>query len=121
MAEKHIFAYFHSPDEAEAIATKLKTLRAENIQIDRIQQDWYGSDMGFLPGAMLGFGAFAPGVDPASGGVPYAPAAFYTDELLQGQGGGPDGRDTVLTAAIDEQAYPQAAHLIKSSGGYLIE
>ena len=39
MAERGILAYFHSPEQAEGVASKLKALRAVDVQVDRFTND----------------------------------------------------------------------------------
>ena len=98
MAEKEISAYFYSPDQALSIATKLRTLRAHDIRVERIPRDPFEDRMLFVPAAMLALGD------------------GYSSEDREGT---PGSTDTLLTAKIDEQAYSQASHLIRSNGGVI--
>ena len=111
MGERHLFAYFHSPDEAASLIPKLRVLKADNIQIERAEQGVTRPNLGF-PGEVVGF---SPDADFTGRGVYFPFGMFAEGEEL------PDGRDTILTATIDEASYEQAAHLIRTSGGYLNE
>lgn len=91
MAEKAILAYFHSPEQAEGVASKLKALRAIDVQVDRFTND-VGSG---LDGAM-------------------ADSMISLDHDVQAV-----GLDIVLVAVIDDQSYEQAVRVIESAGGTL--
>ncbi|WNR46363.1 hypothetical protein [Paenibacillus roseipurpureus] len=89
MAEKAILAYFHSPEQAEAAATKLKALRAVEVQVDRFQND-----------------------------VGHGLESAMADSMMSHEGELHDvGLDIVLTAVLDEQSYEQACRVIEMAGG----
>jgi len=117
LAQRHIYAYFHSPSEAEAIAAKLRSLRATDIRIERIQQDWYGNGIGFLPGAKPWIGTLASDIGLTS----MEPSAISSEEVPYDPSEAIENRDTLLTAAIDEEIYEKAVRLIRSGNGYVNE
>jgi hypothetical protein len=90
MAEKAILAYFHSPEQAEGVASKLKALRAIDVQVDRFTND------------------IGSGLDGAMG-----------DSLISLDHDVAVGLDIVLAAVIDDQTYEQAVRVIESAGGTL--
>jgi hypothetical protein len=89
MAEKAILAYFHSPEQAEGVASKLKALRAIDVQVDRFTND-IGSG---LDGSM-------------------ADSMISQDHEVDNV-----GLDIILAAVIDDQTYDQAIRVIESAGG----
>ncbi|OCT17174.1 hypothetical protein A8709_24655 [Paenibacillus pectinilyticus] len=89
MAERGILAYFHSPEQAEGVASKLKALRAVDVQVDRFQND-VGS-----------------GLDAAM-----ADSMVSREDELHAV-----GLDIILAAVIDDQCYDQAVRVIETAGG----
>lgn len=89
MAERGILAYFHSPEQAEGVASKLKALRAVDVQVDRFTND-IGS--GFE--------------------MAMADSMISQDHEIDAV-----GLDIVLAAVIDEQCYEQAIRVIETAGG----
>ncbi|MCC2685719.1 MAG: hypothetical protein K0R75_2618 [Paenibacillaceae bacterium] len=115
MADRNISAYFRTQDAAESIVPKLMALRAKQVNVDSIPANRSYNSM-LYPGAMLGLGAMAPGVDFSSemgyGVFGELPVGFleeypYTEDTW----------NTLLTAQIDEESYTKAAHLIETGGG----
>lgn len=123
MGEKNILAYFRSPDEAEAMASRLKSLRVADMSIDRFSR---------YPGE----GVEGP-VSPVTGNV-VSLAGLTMDTSIStrdtgvlmsadpsasgmshGGQGGPTGRNILLTVVIDESQYEQAMRLIEEAGGRL--
>ncbi|MGO4269236.1 hypothetical protein AB4Z22_05210 [Paenibacillus sp. TAF58] len=121
MAEKSILAYFHSPEQAEGVASKLKALRAIEVQVDQFGKyagsgyqsvfNPYAGDFGSLGRLTQAADVSTPdegiliAADPAASG------------LSDGGGGGVTGIDTVLTVIIDDSVYEQAVRVIQSAGG----
>ena len=121
MAEKNILAYFHSPEQAEGAASKLKALRAIDVQVDRFGKyagSGYQSVMNPYAGDFGSLGRLTQAADvstPDEGILIAAdPAA---SGLSDGGGGGVTGIDTILAAVIDEAVYEQAVRVIQSAGG----
>ena len=89
MAEKGILAYFHSPEQAEGVASKLKALRAVDVRVDRFTND-------------IGIGLETAMAD----------SLINQDHEIDAV-----GLDIVLAAVIDDQCYEQACRVIESAGG----
>lgn len=89
MAEKAILAYFHSPEQAEGAAAKLRALRAAEVQVDRFDNDIGRGFESAMADSMLS-------VDGDMNAV---------------------GLDIVLTAVIDDSIYDQSCRVIESAGG----
>lgn len=126
MAERGILAYFHSPQEAQSCVSKLKALRAIDVQVDKIgQYPGHGIDETFNPLSNTDFSGLSHltlGAAPSSQDARILMAAspdasgmsdggndFYTDDMT--------GRDTLLTVVVDEAAYEQAVRVIEEAGG----
>jgi hypothetical protein len=124
MSERNILAYFHSPEQAEGVASKLKALRVADMRIDRISPYPTTSDMGVdhrlnpINGDFPGLGSLTLNTDfgsrdaailaaasPAASGMSDGGAEFVT------------GRDILLTAVVNEDVYEQAMRVIEQSGG----
>ncbi|MGG1552673.1 MULTISPECIES: hypothetical protein [Paenibacillus] len=89
MAEVAILAYFHSPEQAEGAAAKLKALRAIDVRVDR-----FTNNLGFeLENAM-------------------ADSIVSSDHDVDTV-----GLDVVLTAVVDAETREQAARVIEDAGG----
>ncbi|KRE90353.1 hypothetical protein ASG89_08625 [Paenibacillus sp. Soil766] len=89
MAERAILAYFHSPEQAEGVASKLKALRAVDVQVDRFNNE------------------IGRGLESAM-----ADSLISQDHEIDSV-----GLDIVLAAVIDEQSYEQALRVIEAAGG----
>ncbi|CAG7634624.1 hypothetical protein ACFQI7_06155 [Paenibacillus allorhizosphaerae] len=126
MAERGILAYFHSPQEAEGCVSKLKALRAIDVQIDKIgQYPGHGIDETYNPLSNSDFAGLAHltlGAAPSSQDARILMAAnpdasgmsdgghdFYTDDMTR--------RDTLLTVVVDEATFDQALRVIEEAGG----
>jgi hypothetical protein len=124
MAEKGILASFNDPAKAEAIASKLKALRAIDVQIDRISRypEEAINDTPYTPAgrinslATLTQDAAISSVD-AGILVSADPAASGLSDGVSGPGGGVTGKDILLTAVVDESIYEQALRVIQEGGG----
>jgi hypothetical protein len=124
MAEKGILAYFHTPEQAEVIASKLKALRAIEVQIDRFSRyPGEGTDEVFNPItgniislATLTQAADISGRDPGILIAADPSASGYSDGAM-GNEGGVTGLDILLTAVVDESIYEQALRVIRDGGG----
>ncbi|MBD0379082.1 hypothetical protein [Paenibacillus sedimenti] len=121
MAEKNILAYFHTPEEAEGAAAKLKALRAVAVSVNRFgRYEGYGLQSVMNPYAgdfgSLGRLTQAAHVSTPDEGILIAadPAA---SGMSDGGGGGVTGIDIVLAAVIDDSVYEQAIRVIESAGG----
>lgn len=121
MSEKSILAYFHAPEEAEGLVSKLKALRASDISIDRISR-YPGSPvnetMNPLTGEITGLGGLVMDALETndSAGVLMA-ADPSASGMSHGGQGGPTGRDILLTVVIDEGSHDKALRLIEEAGG----
>lgn len=124
MNERNILAYFHSPEQAEGVASKLKALRISDMRIDRISPYPTQSDMGVdrqmnpiagdFPGLgaltlNTGFGTRDAAILGAASPVAYSMSGGDTDLIT--------GRDILLTAVVNESVYEQAMRVIEQSGG----
>ncbi|MDR6551293.1 hypothetical protein [Paenibacillus qinlingensis] len=89
MAERAILAYFYSPEQAEGVASKLKALRAVDVQVDRFSND-------------IGSGFESSMADSMINSDQETDAARL---------------DIVLAAVIDEKCYEQAIRVIETAGG----
>lgn len=121
MTEKAILAYFHSPEEAQALVPKLQALRAADCSIDRISR-YPGrpvdETMNPATGNFTGLGGLVMDADETnpSAGVLMA-ADSSASGMSHGGGGGPTGRDILLTVVIDEANHRKALRLIEEAGG----
>ncbi|MEW9701581.1 hypothetical protein [Paenibacillus sp. SI8] len=121
MAEKGILAYFHSPEQAEGAASKLKALRAIDVSVDRFGR-YPGSGLQSVMNPYAGdFGSLgtltqASDISTPDEGILTAadPAA---SGMSDGGGGGVTGLDVVLAAVVHEEVYEQAIRVIESAGG----
>lgn len=91
MGERGILAYFHSPEQAEGVASKLKALRAVDVQVDRFTND-IGSG---LESAM-------------------ADSLISQDHEVDAV-----GLDIILAAVVDDATYDQAVRVIETAGGMM--
>jgi hypothetical protein len=121
MAEKNILAYFHSPEQAEGIASKLNALRAVAVQIDRFSRypgEGMNNMMNPLTGNITSLATLTQGADISSRDEGILIAADPSASgLSDGGDGGVTGRDILLTAVVDESVYEQALRVIEQGGG----
>ncbi|MFC0212041.1 hypothetical protein ACFFK0_06170 [Paenibacillus chartarius] len=124
MSERAILAYFQSPEQAEGVASKLKALRVETIQIDRISPYPSESDMGVdhvmnpLTSDFPGLGALTLNANFNSRDAAILAAASPAASGMSDGGAHPvTGRDILLTAVVNESVYEQAMSVIEQSGG----
>lgn len=124
MSERAILAYFHSPEQAEGVSSKLKALRVGTIQIDRISPYPSSGDMGVdhvmnpITSDFPGLGSLTLNADFGSREAAILAAASPTASGMSDGGSNPvDGRDILLTAVVDEAVYEQALRVVEESGG----
>lgn len=121
MAEKNILAYFKSPEEAEGVSTKLKSLRAIDVSIDRFGRypgDGVEEVMNPITGNIPSLGKLTLDADFAGRNASILAAADVSASgMSHGGQGGPTGRDILLTAVVDEQVYAQAMQVIQDADG----
>jgi hypothetical protein len=125
MSERAILAYFHSPEQAEGVASKLRALRVDTIQIDRISPyPMSDGDMGVdhvmnpITSDFPGLGALTLNADFGSRDAAILAAASpAASGLSDGGSNSVDGRDILLTAVVDEAVYEQAMRVVEQSGG----
>ncbi|MCD1258493.1 hypothetical protein B5M42_006510 [Paenibacillus athensensis] len=121
MAEKNILAYFHDPAQAEAIAMKLKTLRAADVQVDRISA-YPGGEidrvMNPINGDVSSLATLTQGAElsSVSDGILIA-ASPAASGMSDGGDNDVTGRNILLTAVVDETIYEQAMRVIQDAGG----
>lgn len=124
MSERAILAYFHSPEQAEGVASKLRALRVDTIQIDRISHYPSDSDMGVervmnpINGDIPSLASLTFNADFNSRDASIMASADPIAYSMSGGGGDRvTGRDILLTAVVDEQVYEQALRVCEQSGG----
>jgi len=123
MAERNLLAYFQSPEQAEGAKRKLQALRAADVSIDRIHA---------ASGADTEFSAEMIGVDVGGLGAAHLGAAYANRSAAVLSAAHPDasglsdqgdaslaGRDILLTAVVDEQAYDKALRIVQEYGGMI--
>ena len=124
MAEKNILASFHSPEQAEGAARKLRALRAADVKVERISAapgaGMYHSGIpvtgDFASLANLALGAEAAGRDEG------VLLSAHPDASGMSGGGGGDmtaGRDVLLAAVVNEEVHRQALRVIEEAGGLI--
>lgn len=124
MAEKNILAYFKSPEEAEEVVSKLKAMRAVDVQIDRISRfpgEPVEETFNPLTGNVSGLGALTSDADVSNKDVGVLIAADVTASGMS-DGRQEDvvtGRDILLTAVVEEDIHQQALKVIEESGGLI--
>lgn len=121
MAERSILAYFHSPEEAEGVASKLRALRALDVSVDRFGKypgDGVDHIMNPITSDFPGLGYLTQSADFNSRDAAVLAAADVdASGMAGGAESGPTGRDVVLAAVVDESVYEQALRVIHDGGG----
>lgn len=121
MAEKNILAYFKSPEEAEGVSMKLKSLRVNDVSIDRFSRyPGEGVDhiMNPITGDFASLGNLTLDADFSNKSAAILSAADVSASgMSDGGQGGPTGRDILLTAVVEEQIFDKALQVIKDGGG----
>lgn len=118
MGQRTITAYFQSSSQADTVATKLKSLRAQDVSIGPAASYMNGAPVGFANPITDGF----PGLAALSiGGTflnPNAATFAAYDPMAYGmsQYAG-DDLDCLLTATVDDDMYDQAIRAISDAGG----
>jgi hypothetical protein len=123
MAEKSLLAYFHTPEQAEAAAFKLRALRAIDVSVDRFGRyavtQGTDTDMNQLTGDFPSLGQLTLGAD--AGNID-ANVLLAADPSASGMGGTGDevtGLDVVLAAVVDSGIEEQARRVIRDCGGQI--
>ncbi|SFJ73565.1 hypothetical protein SAMN02799624_05734 [Paenibacillus sp. UNC496MF] len=124
MAERSVFAYFNTPDQAKEAVERLKPLKLVDYAIERI--DGYAGPGyqsldrlgGTITGDFKGLGNLTLGGDFDSLDAGILAAASVS---ASGYGsGGPDnrvtGRDIMLVAIVEEADYEEADRIVRESG-----
>lgn len=123
MAEKNILAYFKSPEEAEAVAKKLQSLRVADLSIDRFSTYPGGElndTMHPITGDITSLASMTlnAALTNRSAGILGA-ADPSASGMSDGRQDGLEGRDILLTVVLDEQSFDQAMSIIEEAGGYV--
>jgi len=128
MAERNILAFFHTPEQAQSIVPKLKSLRAAEVSVDPIHKiNGGGVDesmnplTGKFPGlSFLALGSEGHGIDDGILTAASSDASGMSapmSEVFTGGLDGTDRMDIVLTVIIDESCYELALRVIEEAGG----
>lgn len=124
MAERTVFAYFNTPEQANQALEQLQSLRLVEYAIERI--DGY-TGTGYQSIDQIGntiTGNF-PGLSylTLGGDFDLPDSGILTAASVSASGystGGPDnrvtGRDIMLVAIVDEEDYEQASKIVKEAG-----
>lgn len=126
MPDKVIMAYFHAPDEAEGIASKLRALRVEDVKIMRLEgfPDAHAYEgMNPLTGFVTGMSGLTMDASPSS---PDAAVLLAADPAASGLSVAPENdyfdgrtRNIALTAVVDEAMADKVCRLIEQAGGLI--
>lgn len=120
MSEKSIIAFFQTPEQAERVETKLKSLRAADTEIKRVsryQGEGVGETINPLTGDFPGLGYLSLGADFNGPSARVLGAADVSASgMSDGGQGGPTGHDVMLTAVMDESVYEQAMKVVREAG-----
>lgn len=123
MAEKNILAYFKTPEEADAVAAKLKGPGTVDVSVDRIGKypgDGVSRAINPINGDFPGLGYLTLDADFSNQSAAILAGA---DASASGMSDGGDnditGRDILLTAVVEESFYEEALKLVRSGGGLL--
>lgn len=134
MPEKAILAYFHSPEEALGIQTKLAALRVADVKVGHVEgfpDDHAFEGMNPLTGFVTGLSGLTMDASPSS---PDAAVLLAADPNVSGMSGGADTlrrdgeadgnsayatRNITLTAIVDEAMFEKACRLIEQGGGLI--
>ncbi|MCM3784500.1 hypothetical protein M3231_16070 [Neobacillus mesonae] len=121
MTDKNILAYFNSPDQAQQVAAKLKSLMIQDISIDRFSRyPGEGSNEVILNGAMDSLASVTQdGTFTNSSSGILAAADPSASGMSDGGAGGPTGKDILLTVVVDESSHHEALRIIEESGGLI--
>lgn len=121
MAEKSILAYFHSLEEAEGVASKLRALRAIDVSVDRFGKypgDGVDHVMNPITSDFPGLSYLTQSADfDSRDAAVLAAADVDASGLAGGAESGLTGRDVVLAAVVDESIYEQALRVVHEGGG----
>ncbi|MBD3921900.1 hypothetical protein H8B09_24275 [Paenibacillus sp. PR3] len=124
MAERTVFAYFNTPEQANQALEQLQSLKLVEYAIERIDGyagtgyqsiDQIGNTItGNFPG--LGYLTLSGDFDLPDSGILAAASVSASGYST----GGPDnrvtGRDIMLVAIVDEEDYEQASKIVKEAG-----
>jgi len=124
MAERTVFAYFNTPEQANQVLEQLQSLKLVEYAIERIDGfagtgyqsiDQVGNTItGNFPG--LGYLTLSGDFDLPDAGILAAASVSASGY----SSGGPDnrvtGRDIMLVAIVAEEDYEQASRIVKEAG-----
>jgi hypothetical protein len=124
MAERTVFAYFNTPEQANQALEQLQSLKLVEYAIERIDGfagtgyqsiDQVGNTItGNFPG--LGYLTLSGDFDLPDAGILAAASVSASGY----SSGGPDnrvtGRDIMLVAIVAEEDYEQASRIVKEAG-----
>ncbi|MFD2612720.1 hypothetical protein [Paenibacillus gansuensis] len=123
MAEKNILAYFNTPEQAEAVKSKLMALRASEVAIDRFSMypgDGLEQIMNPATGKVPSLASLTLDADITNRSAGILTAAdINASGFSDGGQGGPTGKDILLTAIVDEEIHHQALQVIRDAGGQM--
>ncbi len=120
MTEKNILAYFHTPEQAEGAANKLRALRAVDVQVERFSRypgEGVEQVMNPLTGDFASLGNLTLDASFSSSAGILAAADVSASGMSDGGQGGPTGRDVLLAAVVDESVHHQALRVVEEAGG----
>ncbi|WNQ13440.1 hypothetical protein MJA45_10590 [Paenibacillus aurantius] len=121
MGTKNILAYFHAPEEAQAMADRLKGMGAEEVSVDTFSLtpgEAVDGTVNPLTGevtSLAGLTLDTP-VSSRSTGILLA-AHPSASGMSDGGEGEPSGRNIVLTAIVPDGIHQQALKQIEEAGG----
>ncbi|MFC5402862.1 hypothetical protein [Cohnella soli] len=124
MAERTVFAYFNTPDQAEEALRQLKPLKLVDYAIERFD-GYSGTGIesldkigGTITGDFVNLGRLTLGGD-----FDNPDAAKLATSSVSASGyssGGPDnrvsGRDIMLVAIVEEEDYDRASEIVRDAG-----
>lgn len=123
MTEKNILAFFKSPEEADAVASKLKALRVIDVSVDRFGKypgEGVEKIMNPITGNVPSLGSLTLDADFSTKSASILAAADVTASGMSD--GGQDeisGRDILLTVVVQEQEFEKAREVIQDGGGVI--
>ena len=119
MSEKNILAYFKTVEDAEKVASELKSLGTTDIQVDRFSKYPGGSIddyMNPLTGHIKSLSHATLG-DINSSDIGVATAVDIAASGMSDGFGEITGRDILVAAIVDDSVYDQAREIVKTNAG----
>jgi hypothetical protein len=113
MAKRTVTAFYSSYEAAEGVATRLRTLGAERVNINQYEDDSYDDDINRYEGSYFGFmgntylGSYIPGF---AAGI--FPTGGYVSPMMRYTGA---GGDILLEATVSDEIYEKALAIIDRS------